>query len=299
MVQEEDLPSKKIFFLLLFVSVLLVAISSLHYKGFCNVFVLDIGEKIGFAELLGKELHCVAKKLSFFGPLLLGVGLCVLQVRSKRKLLKLLAPGYGLLRLIISGITLFRWKIYDISFERLVMLKTPIIVFGLLLFIRFFTQPKAEYGFKPPKPKQTLLLCLLAALISLTVELTPHPQTGFSPGRIVHEYLIVTNLGLTLIIALSLYLFINFLEEAFFRGFLQGELKTYFRSIYPPVIITNLLFALWHPKGIHTFLYALIIGILLSWVREKTGSIFTCTFFHAIINFGPIETLLAYLCYID
>lgn len=119
----------------------------------------------------------------------------------------------------------------------------------------------------------------------------------------VQEILIAVNLGLTLILIVYRSLFKAFLEELFFRGFIQGELKTYFRSIYPPVIITNLLFTMAHlqtiePKleNMESFFLVFVYGVLCSWVRERTGSIVTSTFFHAIINLDPISFLLAYLC---
>lgn len=86
----------------------------------------------------------------------------------------------------------------------------------------------------------------------------------------------------------------GFPEEFFFRGYMQGVLS----QIIPPrrrvfgapfgvaQVLTALLFALSHSlvelKGWHIFIF--FPGLVFGWLKEKTGTIWAGTVFHAACN---------------
>jgi membrane protease YdiL (CAAX protease family) len=78
------------------------------------------------------------------------------------------------------------------------------------------------------------------------------------------------------------------LEELAFRGVLQPVLE----SVWGPVAAvagTAVLFALAHPGGAaEDLIYLLAVGMLLGWVRWRTGSLWSAVVVHLIHNLGAI-----------
>ncbi len=71
-------------------------------------------------------------------------------------------------------------------------------------------------------------------------------------------------------------------EELFFRGMLYPLLRRRW-SLWPAILLNGLLFALIHvlpPLLPGLFL----VGVVLAWVREKSGSIVPCILLHALQN---------------
>jgi len=71
-------------------------------------------------------------------------------------------------------------------------------------------------------------------------------------------------------------------EELFFRGMLYPLLRQRW-SVWPSILINGLLFSLIHvlpPLLPGLFL----VGVVLAWVREKSGSIIPCILLHALQN---------------
>lgn len=100
-------------------------------------------------------------------------------------------------------------------------------------------------------------------------------------------------------------------EELAFRGVFLGLLSNVFKKsrrilgaeIGWGVVVTSLLFGLCHGIGfdnasnfyfnIEPILYSLIIGFILAWLRERTGSLLIPVLFHNLINeLGNIIMLL-------
>jgi len=74
-------------------------------------------------------------------------------------------------------------------------------------------------------------------------------------------------------------------EEIIFRGFLQESLGKFLSRFNADVIITSLIFSLFHINSLSNALYSFIIGIFLSLERKKSGYINISIWVHVMINF--------------
>ena len=71
-------------------------------------------------------------------------------------------------------------------------------------------------------------------------------------------------------------------EELFFRGMLYPLLRRNL-SVWPAIFLNAALFSLIH--FIPVLLPALfIVGLMLAWVREKSGSVIPCMILHCMQN---------------
>jgi len=256
----------------------------------CGCFDLEYA-----TEFLDDYIERFVFFYSNFILIFFGVLLCVLHRRRDGKLLRYFIFFYGLL--ILVALLLGTFAICDFPYT----LQTFHLVFGLLLTTRTFVSLKAEYGFKPPKLKETLLLGLLATLAAAVAALGFVTLIKYNMVEVKRVNLYtVPKLGVEPVLTLLFgFLPLAFLEELFFRGFVQGELKAYFKNVYFPVIITNLVFGFIHleepvfnAKQTYYFSLAFVIGVFLSWARERTGSIVTTTICHTLVNLNPILLVL-------
>ena len=74
-------------------------------------------------------------------------------------------------------------------------------------------------------------------------------------------------------------------EEIIFRGFLQDSLGKFLNKFNADLIITSLIFSLFHINSLSNALYSFIIGIFLSLERKKSGYINVSVWVHVMINF--------------
>jgi ABC-2 type transport system permease protein/sodium transport system permease protein len=77
-------------------------------------------------------------------------------------------------------------------------------------------------------------------------------------------------------------------EELFFRGFLFTSLRMKLTP-WRTIAATAVLFGLFHVVAATTlaperFLPSVFLGLVLGWVRERTGSVLPCMVLHAIHN---------------
>lgn len=83
-------------------------------------------------------------------------------------------------------------------------------------------------------------------------------------------------------------------EEIMFRGFLFRGWARSERTTWPAILALSLLFAGLHIQYDWTgILQVFVIGLLLGWVRWRSGSTLLTFFLHALFNLeGTIETIL-------
>lgn len=74
-------------------------------------------------------------------------------------------------------------------------------------------------------------------------------------------------------------------EEIIFRGFLQDSLGKFLNRFHIDVVITSLIFSLFHINSLSNAMYSFIIGIFLSIERKKSGYINISIWIHILINF--------------
>ena len=80
-----------------------------------------------------------------------------------------------------------------------------------------------------------------------------------------------------------------FIEELFFRGWMQTLLRKRFRPI-PAIACTSLIFALAHVIA-NPLIHSLAVffpGLIMGFLRERHGNIASSTAFHAIANIWAI-----------
>ena len=80
-------------------------------------------------------------------------------------------------------------------------------------------------------------------------------------------------------------------EELFFRGFMYSAVKKYV-GIFPSIFITAALFAALHAHAVG-FLPIMVLGILLAYLYEKTGTLVSSITVHVMHNFSMV--LLVFL----
>ncbi|MCB0035766.1 MAG: CPBP family intramembrane metalloprotease, partial [Anaerolineales bacterium] len=91
--------------------------------------------------------------------------------------------------------------------------------------------------------------------------------------------------------ALTVGVFIPFVEELFFRGVLFRWLRQHW-SFVPAALISSALFGLFH---FEPFLIAgtAVLGYASAWTMEKSGSLWAAVMIHGLNNL--INVILAYL----
>lgn len=152
---------------------------------------------------------------------------------------------------------------------------------------------------KPKYLKRTLILGLIGEAVILGIFFLIRGKLDLDAMRTS----MMEKDGLTkqnCLIVLAYIICVNsFLEEAFFRGFLFGALKT---SMKPAgaAIVSALLFALYHIGIVNSLFSPLLFiacilglaaaGLLLQWLKEKGGSLFSSWMVHALAN-GAINTI--------
>ncbi len=82
------------------------------------------------------------------------------------------------------------------------------------------------------------------------------------------------------------------IEELLFRGFLQSAVRTTFGKL-KAIIISGLLFALVHLDA-YVFLQIFILGLLLAYLFEKTGSLIAPITVHIFHNSATLAFLISF-----
>lgn len=80
----------------------------------------------------------------------------------------------------------------------------------------------------------------------------------------------------------TLVIIAPFAEEALFRGYLFGKLRGYV-SFWSAALLTSALFALAHGQW-NVALDTFVLGMVLAWLRDTTGSIWAGVLLHSIKN---------------
>jgi membrane protease YdiL (CAAX protease family) len=73
-----------------------------------------------------------------------------------------------------------------------------------------------------------------------------------------------------------------FFEEVLFRGLIQTTIRSYNIKPWPAIVITSVIFTLLHPSGLQPAVF--VLGMLLGYAYEKSGSLFRPMFIHALFN---------------
>ena len=83
------------------------------------------------------------------------------------------------------------------------------------------------------------------------------------------------------------------LEEVLFRGAIQGALMRYFGRPWPAIILSALVFGIFHMNPVQ-IVYATLLGIVLGWIYYRTGSLLSVVVGHVLNNSLAVVTTLAF-----
>ncbi len=180
-----------------------------------------------------------------------------------------------------------KWQMADLV-EGLIKTQMYIIllpVFVILAFLKIKgSQARKLLRFKAPKPKELLLVPLIAVSAAVTVSIVaqlinqvfPFPQDYLEGlGKLFNLDVPVWQMFLVIAVMPGIC------EELMFRGFLIRFFEK--GKFWQPVIISALLFALFHLDPFR-FIPVLILGILLGYLSSRSGSIINSMLSHTINN---------------
>ncbi len=119
-------------------------------------------------------------------------------------------------------------------------------------------------------------------------------QSAIENLRKVQEHPLVFNL-----IGLSIFTLVPLTEEILFRGFLQQWLKQKFGHFLPAILLSSLIFALFHYSqkqgsgniGLLTSLF--FLACLLGYLYERQRSLWPCVALHGCFNFITLLFLVS------
>ena len=122
------------------------------------------------------------------------------------------------------------------------------------------------------------LYYLFAGLFSSLV-LEPEQDDISDELGVGDESLLVSVIAVLLIVGLA-----AISEELFFRGFVFSGLRSRM-TVWPAALISGLVFGLVHaPTGITTVIPLAVLGVVLAWLYDKTGSLWPPVIAHALNN---------------
>ena len=90
-----------------------------------------------------------------------------------------------------------------------------------------------------------------------------------------------------------------FVEELLFRGFLQNALGHTVRYEFWAIVITAVVFALFHYNSFANMIFALIVGLILSVVRFRTNNLVLTTIVHGTVNAVSLTVGIILLQYVQ
>lgn len=146
---------------------------------------------------------------------------------------------------------------------------------------------------------------LLAYPVVIVVELITIAVLGHFGHDVQHDQVavhqvkgVLNEFPLLLSLALSICIFVPFVEELLFRGFLQQWLKKYF-SIAGAIFITSIFFSSVHfstdqgMSNIPLIISLFILSCILGFVREYKASVWASMGLHSAFNAISIALLVA------
>ena len=139
-------------------------------------------------------------------------------------------------------------------------------------------------GFRSFNVRNGLILAAVIVLVSLLIGFLWDmllTSLGIAPLSAVPPELTQTGLGLAIIAVLAVAV-APIAEEVFFRGFIFAGISKRFGYAWG-IVLSALLFSIAHMQ-LGAFLPIFILGLLLTWLYVKTGSIWPCIFTHFAYN---------------
>jgi membrane protease YdiL (CAAX protease family) len=173
---------------------------------------------------------------------------------------------------------------------------------ALLLIVVIADDNLEGIGLKAPVWKNDFIVLAGLAIFSYLLYELPgwilpadqirHLSIGNKPGSVVTEAFV----GATFLATVPRTVISAFGQEILFRGYMFDRLKQLLGNVWAPVLISTVLFSIWHlyesPIGL---IRASIMGLVFSLVYVKTGRIWPLFVVHAATNLALNWMYFAYL----
>lgn len=114
---------------------------------------------------------------------------------------------------------------------------------------------------------------------------------GWVALGVVPQQLVISSFGMFALYTFTSAITPAIVEEIVFRGMILNGLRTKFNDI-SAIFLSALMFALMH-GNLQQLVYPFVLGLILGWLKLRTGSIIPCMIVHFTSNFLTI--LLTYL----
>ncbi len=114
---------------------------------------------------------------------------------------------------------------------------------------------------------------------------------GWVALGVVPQQLVISSFGMFALYTFTSAITPAIVEEIVFRGMILNGLRTKFNDI-SAIFLSSLMFALMH-GNLQQLVYPFVLGLILGWLKLRTGSVIPCMIVHFTSNFLTI--LLTYL----
>ena len=152
-----------------------------------------------------------------------------------------------------------------------------------LHFTRFYRFDRALLYSVPRRPLLLSVLLVFASMFSLNVLVQ-----CFSLENLLEVQF--DQLSHTFIGAVAISVFGPLLEEALFRGAIQGYMMRYFKP-WTAIVCSALIFGIAHMNPVQ-IVYATLLGVVFGWIYYRTGSLLPVILGHVLNNSVAIITML-------
>ena len=177
-----------------------------------------------------------------------------------------------------------------------ILIANPISIAILWIAARLAGADPAEYlALRWPTPRDAMIgIALLAGFIALSDVLLYLSGRDLVTQFQLQSYTSATAEGILPAMLFAAIVVAPAGEEVLFRGFLFRGFARTERAVWPAIVVISLLWAALHIQYDWTgLLQIFLIGLLLGWVRWRSGSLWLTFVLHALFNLeATLETVL-------
>jgi membrane protease YdiL (CAAX protease family) len=171
----------------------------------------------------------------------------------------------------------------------------PAIAISMIMAWFFFARGLKGFGLNPKTILRDFgaallnLLAVMPAILGILVlttligELVVGPDFQMPRHEEIKQIMAYPQWQVRALIFVAAIVFVPFVEEMLFRGMIQTALRSLIVRPWPAIIITSLIFVVFHENPEHwPALFAL--SLCLGYSYEKSGSLFRPIFIHSLFN---------------
>lgn len=229
----------------------------------------------------------------------------LLDSRPRRNSLPVFLPAMFLLLwllAVVAGVTIVDsaaadWQEYQVTLAKTVtvaLINVIFVVLGLFLAKLSFARGLKGFGLNFKKLPGDIfyggayLFAVWPVFIGvvLAIQLVGKLIYGGDYNIPRHDELVLIQdfpqFSVRLAILISGAVITPIFEEITFRGLIQSTVRSYIIKPLPAIFVSSLIFTLAHPQAHWPAIF--VLGMLMGYAYEKSGSLFRPIFIHAIFN---------------